>query len=186
MGESCPEGHFWDPLVKLCVTCQLACQQQQVIRRCISYCAPIALEDSTVLLYFLLVLCIVLLFSSLSLTLAVFLRGSRARTSIQEAKKANHNNEHGIQLGKEIGLPGGQLRQSPKDCETNLRSDDSSPTETCVCVHCFPDLKQQSQGNDRLLRAPVLTRTQIHKGGPLWTEESPHFSGRDAQEGAVR
>ncbi|XP_022598099.1 tumor necrosis factor receptor superfamily member 13B [Seriola dumerili] len=216
MEESCPEGQFWDALLKLCINCQSVCQEQQVISKCISYCesahckalpghyydvllkkcmrcteicgkhpaecsqhcqTPTALEDSTVLLYSLLALCIVLLFSSLSLTLAVFLRGSGARASNPGPKKANHKQERLIQPGEEVGLPGGQLRQTSKDYVTHSRSNDSSPTETCVCVHCFPDLKPLAQGNDRLLRAPVLPRGQTQNGGPLWAEKSLHTSG---------
>uniref|UniRef100_A0A3B4YGK1 TNFR-Cys domain-containing protein n=1 Tax=Seriola lalandi dorsalis TaxID=1841481 RepID=A0A3B4YGK1_SERLL len=230
MEESCPEGQFWDALLKLCINCQSVCQEQQVISKCISYCEsahckalpghyydvllkkcmrcteicgkhpaecsqhcqseyrplPTALGDSTILLYSLLALCMVLLFSSLSLTLAVFLRGSGARASNPGPKKVNHKQERLIQPGEEVGLPGGQLRQTSKvrsltslstDYVTHSRSNDSSPTETCVCIHCFPDLKPLAQGNDRLLRAPVLPRGQAQNGGPLWAEKSLHTSG---------
>lgn len=64
------------------------------------------LEDSTVLLYPLLALSIVLLFSSLSLALVVFLRGARAKTSKPGAKVANHNQEFVIRHGQEVGQPG--------------------------------------------------------------------------------
>ncbi|XP_071317965.1 tumor necrosis factor receptor superfamily member 13B isoform X1 [Trachinotus anak] len=226
MGESCHEGQYWDALVRLCMNCQLVCQEQQVISRCISFCEsanckalpgyyydvllkkcmrctevcgkhpaecsqdcqmPTALDDSTLLLYSLLALCMVLLFSSLALTLAVFLRGSRARTSNPGPKKATHTQECVIQPGEEVGLPSGQLRQSTKDNIISSRSDDSSPTETCVCVHCFPDLKPLVQDNERLLRAPVLPRAQVQKGGALWTGKSLYTSGMEVQgEAAVR
>ncbi|XP_071317968.1 tumor necrosis factor receptor superfamily member 17 isoform X2 [Trachinotus anak] len=187
MGESCHEGQYWDALVRLCMNCQLVCQEQQVISRCISFCVPTALDDSTLLLYSLLALCMVLLFSSLALTLAVFLRGSRARTSNPGPKKATHTQECVIQPGEEVGLPSGQLRQSTKDNIISSRSDDSSPTETCVCVHCFPDLKPLVQDNERLLRAPVLPRAQVQKGGALWTGKSLYTSGMEVQgEAAVR
>ncbi|XP_018559392.1 tumor necrosis factor receptor superfamily member 13B [Lates calcarifer] len=159
----------------------------------------LALEDPTVLLYSLLALCMVLLFSSLSLTLAVFLRGSRAKTSKPGPKEASQNQERLVQPGKEVRLPVGHLGQTSKDfvtspsCPTDREpSEDTSPTETCVCVHCFPDLKALGQGNDRPPRAPfsfyqqaVLPTAQIQKGGPLWTEESHHISALGVQEEAA-
>lgn len=67
---------------------------------------PTALEDSTVLLYSLLALCIVLLFSSLSLALVVFLRGAKTKTSNPGPKEANHSRERVLQPGQEVGQPG--------------------------------------------------------------------------------
>lgn len=64
------------------------------------------LEDSTLLLYPLLALSIVLLFSSLSLALVVFLREARAKTSKPGAKVANHNQELVVRHGQEVGQPG--------------------------------------------------------------------------------
>lgn len=67
---------------------------------------PTALEDSTILLYSLLALCMVLLFSSLSLALAVLLRRSRSKTSNPGPKEANHSQEHVVKPGQEVGKPG--------------------------------------------------------------------------------
>lgn len=64
------------------------------------------LEDPTLLLYPLLALSIVLLFSSLSLALVVLLRGARAKTSNTGPKEANNKQESVIQHGKEVGQPG--------------------------------------------------------------------------------
>lgn len=66
-------------------------------------------------------------------------------------------------------------------------SDDSSPTETCVCVHCFPDLKPAGQGNDGALRAPMAVphRAQVQNGGPLWSGENLYTSGWEVQEEAA-
>lgn len=71
-------------------------------------------------------------------------------------------------------------------------SDDSSPTETCVCVHCFPDLKTLGQGNDSPLRAPftfyqqaVLQKAQSQKETSLWTEDSLYSSGMEVHEEAA-
>lgn len=71
-------------------------------------------------------------------------------------------------------------------------SDDSSPTETCVCVHCFPDLKALGQGHDSPLRAPftfyqqaVLQKAQIQKEAALWTEDNLYTSGMEVHEEAA-
>lgn len=176
-------GHYYDVLLKKCMRCTEICGKHPA--ECSQHCQmPSALEDSTILLYSLLALCVVLLFSSLFLTLAVFLRGSRTRSSKAGPKKAYHKQETTIQPGEEVGLPGNQLRQSPKDYVTRSRSNDSSPTETCVCIHCFPDLKPLSQSNDRLLREPVLPRVQTQNGGPLWTGNHHHASGGPAESGS--
>ncbi|KAG7226601.1 hypothetical protein INR49_003758 [Caranx melampygus] len=181
-------GHYYDVLLKKCMRCTEICGKHPA--ECSQHCQmPSALEDTTVLLYSLLAVCVVLLFSSLFLTLAVFLRGSRAKRSKAGPKTAYHNQESAVQPGEEVGLPGNHQRQSSKapacslpslstDYITRSRSNDSSPTETCVCVHCFPDLKPLSQSNDRLLREPVLPRVQTQNGGgPLWTENNHHASG---------
>ncbi|XP_044035303.1 tumor necrosis factor receptor superfamily member 13B [Siniperca chuatsi] len=197
-------GHYYDGLLKKCMRCAEVCGRHPA--ECSQHCkvtshvpklsVPTALEESTILHYSLLALCMVLLFSSLSLALAVFLRKPRAKTSNPGPKEAYHNQDCVVQLGQEVGQPGGQQGQSSTDFVTNSSrltdrepSDDSSPTETCVCVHCFPDLKALGQGNDRLLRAPfsyypqaVHHRAQIQKGGPLWTEENLHTSGLEVQE----
>ncbi|XP_044194499.1 tumor necrosis factor receptor superfamily member 13B [Thunnus albacares] len=158
-----------------------------------------ALDDSTVLLYSLLAVCMVLLLSSLSLALAVFLRGARAKTTKQGPKAANHSQERVIQPGQEVGLLSGQLERSSKDFVTNSSRptdreplEDSSPTETCVCVHCFPDLTALGQGNDRPLRAPysfnqqaVPLQTQIQNGRPSCTGESLRTTGLKAQAEAA-
>lgn len=71
-------------------------------------------------------------------------------------------------------------------------SDDSSPTETCVCVHCFPDLKALGQGHDSPLRAPftfyqqaVLHKAQVQKEAPLRTEDNLYTSGLEVHEEAA-
>ncbi|XP_031699092.1 tumor necrosis factor receptor superfamily member 13B [Anarrhichthys ocellatus] len=207
-------GHYYDMLLKKCVRCADVCGGHPA--ECSQHCqtptppvitkkllvqvtphvptsrgllVPTALEDSTILLYSLLALSMMLLFSSLSLAFAVLLRGARAKTSKPGPKGANHP-----QPGQEVGQPG----KRSKDLVSNSNhttdrepSYDSSPTETCVCVHCFPDLKALGQGNDRPLRAPfsfyqqaVLHKSPIQKRGPLWTEENLYTSGLEVQEEA--
>ncbi|KAF3704729.1 Tumor necrosis factor receptor superfamily member 13B Transmembrane activator and CAML interactor [Channa argus] len=258
MGGSCPEGLYWDILVKECLHCRYECKRSHVIAKCTSYCEfahckaqpghyydgllkrclrcadvcgghpaecshycqtlppPVttkmplaevkhspysrghavttALEDSNVLLYSLLALCMLLVVSSLSLAMAVFPRRSRT-TPNPGSKEANHKQKCIVKLGEEVGLPRGQ--QSPKGFLTNPSrptdrepSEDSSPTETCVCVHCFPDLKALGQGNDRPPRAPftfyhqaVLHKPQTQKGGSLCPEESLHTEREEAAVG---
>ncbi|CAK6961800.1 tumor necrosis factor receptor superfamily member 13B [Scomber scombrus] len=158
-----------------------------------------ALEDPTIVLYSLLGLCMVLLLSSLSLALAVLIRGGKAKKSKQVPKAANHTQELLVQPGQEVGQQGFQPQRRSKDCVPNSSLptyreplEDSSPTETCVCVHCFPDLTALSQSNDRPLRAPfsfyqqaVPQRPQVQKGGLRYPEESLHIFGLEAQEEAA-
>uniref|UniRef100_A0A8D0ADE3 TNFR-Cys domain-containing protein n=1 Tax=Sander lucioperca TaxID=283035 RepID=A0A8D0ADE3_SANLU len=156
-------GHYYDALLKICVKCSKICGSHPA--ECSQHCqitahvpnsrgisGLIALEDSTILLYSLLALCTLLLFSSLSLALAVLLRRARAKTSKPGSKEANHNKE------SVCGMDTSQRDHEP--------SYDSIPTETCVCVHCFPDLKALGQGNDRPLRAPFSFYQQpvLHRG----------------------
>ncbi|KAA8581069.1 tumor necrosis factor receptor superfamily member 13B [Etheostoma spectabile] len=147
-----------------------------------------ALEDSTILFYSLLALCMLLLFSSLSLASAVLLRRARAKTSKPGPKEANYNLESVVQQGQEVGRPGqGSKDFVPDSNRTRDRepSNDSLPTETCVCVHCFPDLKGLGQGNDRPPRAPFSFYQQpvLHRG-PVWAEENLHNSGLEVLEEA--
>lgn len=207
--ESCKiqTGHYYDSLLKRCVQCAQICgshpaecsQYCQTLAPPVTFPVPSVLEDSSVLLYSLLALSIVLLFFSLSLALIVFLKGARAKTSNPGPKEANHNKDCVVQMGQEVGRPDCQPGQSSKGFVTNSScptdrdpSDDPSPTETCVCVHCFPDLKTLGQGNDRPPRAPLpfysqslLHRAQIQKNGSLWTEENIYSSGREVQEEAA-
>ncbi|XP_019962435.2 tumor necrosis factor receptor superfamily member 13B [Paralichthys olivaceus] len=254
MGGSCPEGQYWDGLVKECLCCRLVCEQPHVSSRCISYCesahckrqpghyydvllktcmrcaevcgkhpaecsrhchttsypvtatmlgvkvtshlpnsrglsVPMALEDSTLLLYSLLALCMVLLFSSLSLALAVLLR--TAKSSKPRPSEAKQNLV--VQPGEKVGMRGGQLAPTSKDLVTSsscppnrMQSDDSIPTETCVCIHCFPDLKALGQSNDRpplpINQQAVLPGVQTMEGRPLFTEQSLHSPGGGSSE----
>ncbi|XP_068560662.1 uncharacterized protein [Cebidichthys violaceus] len=216
MGISCRAGQYLDTLIRACIGCQSACSQAEVIARCTGYCAPTIpvttkklliqvtphvpssrglsvpthLEDSTILLYSLLALSMMLLFSSLSLAFVVLVRGAKAKTSNPGPKGANHP-----QPGQEVGQPG--KRSKDLVANSNHTTDrepsyDSSPTETCVCVHCFPDLKAFGQGNDRPPRAPfsfyqqaVLHKSPIQKRGPLWSEENLYTSGLEVQEEAA-
>lgn len=68
-------------------------------------------------------------------------------------------------------------------------SEDASPTETCVCVHCFPDLTALGQGHDRPLRVPfsiypcpVIHKAHVQNGGPVQPEGAAPTTEGDARE----
>ncbi|XP_043959631.1 tumor necrosis factor receptor superfamily member 13B isoform X1 [Gambusia affinis] len=71
-------------------------------------------------------------------------------------------------------------------------SEDSYPTETCMCVHCFPDLRGLSQDSSRQQRPSdsfyqqgILHRAHIQNGGSLWTGGSLSASGPKVQQEAA-
>lgn len=92
------------------------------------------------------------------------------------------------------GLPSSliDILTSPS-CPVNLEpSDDSLPTETCVCVHCFPDMNMRGPAHSRTLRDPpvlyqqaVLQRAQTQNGGACWTEQSFQTYDMKVQEEAA-
>ncbi|XP_029312295.1 tumor necrosis factor receptor superfamily member 13B [Cottoperca gobio] len=187
-------GHYYDLLLKKCVRCAKVCGRHpaECSQLCHTPSPPVTTNtllvevtshvqnprDSTVLLYSLLALCMMLLLSSLSLAFAVLLRGARAKSFNRGAKEANQHQESVGQRGQEVGRPG-KSSEEP--------SYDSSPTETCVCVYCFPDLKALGHGNNKPLREPLyqqpdLQRAQIEKRGPVWTVEDLYTSGLQVQE----
>ncbi|XP_038592559.1 tumor necrosis factor receptor superfamily member 13B-like [Micropterus salmoides] len=196
-------GHFYDGLLKKCMRCAELCGRHPA--ECSQHCSipshvpgtvvPTALEESSILLYSLLALSMVLLFSSLALAMAVLLKRSRAKTSNLRTKEADHKQESVVQPGQEVGQSG----YYASDFVTNSSrltdrepSDECSPTETCVCVHCFPDLKALGQGNDRLHRAPFslysppfLQRAQMQKEDPLWTQVDLYTDGMEVHEEAA-
>lgn len=63
------------------------------------------LEETGLLLYSLLALSIVLLFSSLCLALIVFVRGTRANASKPRPKEVNRKQECAIMYDQEVGQP---------------------------------------------------------------------------------
>uniref|UniRef100_A0A3B5K825 TNFR-Cys domain-containing protein n=1 Tax=Takifugu rubripes TaxID=31033 RepID=A0A3B5K825_TAKRU len=220
MASECRSGQYWDILIKRCMHCDTECKRKPIIPRCKTYCQSAQckaqpghyydgllrkclmcteicgrhpaecwehcrseyqpsrsrltgrnagqivvtrLEEPTLLLYPLLAVSLVLLVSSLSLALVVFLKGSR------NSRSKEFNSDHPTSYDQ---------------------SDDSSPTETCVCVHCFPDLKALSHGHDMSLRAPfslypVFQRAQVKNGGPLQTEVNIPTSEAVLQQASV-
>ncbi|XP_029953456.1 tumor necrosis factor receptor superfamily member 13B [Salarias fasciatus] len=144
------------------------------------------LEGSAVLLYSLLAVCMLLLFSSLCLALAVLLRGKKAKSADPAPSEGGSREaKYAVQPRQEFGFPGiregRNTKASPTHpaCRTGSEAaHDSIPTETCVCVHCFPDLKSPSQANDRPPGARTSyqssTPQRTYNSGPLWTEGSPH------------
>ncbi|XP_047464088.1 tumor necrosis factor receptor superfamily member 13B [Mugil cephalus] len=214
-------GHYYDILLKKCVKCAEICGRHPA--ECSQHCQspptpmitvkpqtppatthvpisrrPVVLEDSAILIYSLLAMCIVLLFCSLSLALAVLLKRRKDKTSDQGRKKGANRRESGVaHSGQDVEMLSSQQGSSSKVFLTNCpnyreASDDATPTETCVCVHCFPDLKALGHSSDRPLREPysfyqqtVLHRAQIQNGDPLWTEENLHNSGAEVRAEAA-
>ncbi|XP_059180619.1 tumor necrosis factor receptor superfamily member 13B [Centropristis striata] len=210
-------GHYFDVLLKRCVRCADVCGRHPA--DCSQHCqrtppvttkkllvqvtshmqnsggisVPTALEDSTIVLYSLMALCIVLLFSSLSLAMAVLLRMARAKNSDSGPEEADHNMTNLVQPGQEVGGLGQNDFLTNSNGTTDREpSHDSSPTETCICVHCFPDMKAKDQGNDRPQRTPssfyqqpFLHRALIQNGGPVWTEENLYIAGHEVQDTAI-
>lgn len=70
------------------------------------------LEEPTLLLYPLLAVCLVLLLSSLSLTLVIFLRSPRTQAANSRSKEANRDRECAVQLCQEVSPPGQRSKGS--------------------------------------------------------------------------
>uniref|UniRef100_A0A3Q3WBI4 TACI cysteine-rich domain-containing protein n=1 Tax=Mola mola TaxID=94237 RepID=A0A3Q3WBI4_MOLML len=169
-------GHYYDGLLRKCVMCAEVCGRHPAeCSQCDGYGFMQTGLDPILLLYLLLALSMVLLFTSLSLALVVFLRRARAESSNPGPKEAKHNQECRVQHGQEVGQPGQSFKgkcgmdksqrpqSNPKTTTSYSKNHNISirclyfvsiPTETCICVHCFPDLKALSHGNDRPLRTP--------------------------------
>uniref|UniRef100_A0A673APR6 TNFR-Cys domain-containing protein n=1 Tax=Sphaeramia orbicularis TaxID=375764 RepID=A0A673APR6_9TELE len=124
--------------------------------------------DSALPLYLLLALCTVLLLSSLFLALGVFVRRTTSsKSSKAEPEVDTSNTEVVVQLGQGVNQPGRSTKGDSSRPPEHEPLDDSSPTETCVCVHCFPDLKALSQGHDPTLRTPLPINHQARTGNTL-------------------
>lgn len=67
--------------------------------------AQAGFEDPLIVLYPVLALSMVLLFTSLSLALVIFLRRAREESSDPGLKEANRNQECRVQCGQEVGKP---------------------------------------------------------------------------------
>ncbi|KAL3051068.1 hypothetical protein OYC64_001361 [Pagothenia borchgrevinki] len=197
-------GHYYDLLLKKCLRCADVCGNHPA--ECSLHChttttrkllveVPSPSEDtkglsvdSTILLYSLLALCIMLLLSSLSLALAVLVRGGKAKTSNQKPKEAKQKQGREVQTWEEVIQPGRSSKDFPtySNQSTDDTTYDSCPTETCVCVHCFPDLK--TLGNQRSsFSVPQQQRAQTLKPGPVWINQNYNLSGvqQQQQEAAV-
>ncbi|XP_024242345.1 tumor necrosis factor receptor superfamily member 13B isoform X2 [Oncorhynchus tshawytscha] len=185
LGCKAVPGQYYDRLLKMCLRCAAVCgshpsecshqcQTQQSalngILRPVDGNAfqnhtirggylPRGLPYSTILVYSLLSLCLTLLLLTLSVALLVLLR----RPPRPGATQNSHTQGHEGQKGQEPN----QNTQSSKDCPMDpsllqinsvTRSRSSSPTETCVCVHCFPDLGVPGKGEKQ--QRPPLTLYQ--------------------------
>ncbi|XP_041830198.1 tumor necrosis factor receptor superfamily member 13B [Melanotaenia boesemani] len=159
-----------------------------------------SLDDSTILIYSVLAVCTALLFSSLLLVLVVILKVGKTKPSdTGPSQGTDHKQKCVVELEQKCDFPGNQAGMSSKDFLTTSSnptyrkpSDDSSPTETCVCVHCFPDLRVFGQDNQTPLKAPQLSyqqtvfhRAQVQKGGLVCNEGSLYSSGLKVQQEAA-
>uniref|UniRef100_UPI003AAC5141 tumor necrosis factor receptor superfamily member 13B n=1 Tax=Centroberyx gerrardi TaxID=166262 RepID=UPI003AAC5141 len=195
-------GHYYDRLLLKCVSCAKICGRHPV--ECSQHCPtrpppstavnPLvevtvrtptsrgrSVPDSAILIYSLLAVSVVLLLSSLCVAFAVFLRKARARTSRPGPAATKQAQEGAVKLGQEVGQHGWSSKGFLTDsniCHPTEPAGNSCPTETCVCVHCFPDLRAPNQGDERLLGPPfsfyqqaVLQRAKPQEGEPLWTQE---------------
>ncbi|XP_019719069.1 tumor necrosis factor receptor superfamily member 13B isoform X1 [Hippocampus comes] len=199
-------GHYYDGLLMKCVKCGDVCGRHPA--ECFLHChAPVttkklpvqvtsqprnasgvsvqtALEDPSILLYALLALCMVLLVSSLCLALVIFLR-RRSETNADRAV---------VKQGQGSAQRRGQLGSNVKDLMAHARgatepSDESSPTETCVCVHCYPDPITVVSNNRAPSRAPmaydqqaVLHHALMQNRYPLWTQNVSHTSALEVHD----
>ncbi|XP_077406675.1 tumor necrosis factor receptor superfamily member 13B [Vanacampus margaritifer] len=188
-------GHYYDGLLRKCVKCADICGRHPA--ECFQHCnTPVTkklpvqvtshhlnasglseqttLEDSTIFLYALLALCMLLVLSSLLLALVVFLRRRRAQTNPNQAT---------VRQGRADAQRRGQLGSNAKDFMATEPSDESSPTETCVCVHCYPDPTTVGGNNKAPSRAPgtydqqaVLHHALMLNQCPLWAQNASHTS----------
>ncbi|KAM4524016.1 uncharacterized protein tnfrsf13b [Odontesthes bonariensis] len=212
-------GHYYDRLLKKCITCAEICGKHpaecshhcstlpppvttkmlliEVTRQTPNTRMTLRLDDFSVLLYSLLAVSMVLLFFSLTLALVVLIRGRQAKpTTMGPTTGTEHKQNCVVQPGPERNFPVSQAGMSSKGFQTSSsypayreQSDDSSPTETCVCVHCFPDLRILCQDSHRPLRTPyqqaVLHKGLVQNGDPVCTEGSLYISGLRVQEEAA-
>ncbi|XP_007560682.1 tumor necrosis factor receptor superfamily member 13B [Poecilia formosa] len=199
-------GHYYDRLVRRCMKCADICGKHpaecsphcptqsaltvtirlptEVSKQAVNTKPPLGPLDPVIQSYALLGLCAILLLSSLCLALVVFLRRGKAKNSnTKPTSTKNQKQTSAVQPGQESGFPESQTGRSLNDCPSSSTyplyresSEDSYPTETCVCVHCFPDLRGLSQDSNRQQRPSysfyqqgILHRAHIQNGGSMWT-----------------
>uniref|UniRef100_A0A3Q4H949 Tumor necrosis factor receptor superfamily member 13B-like n=1 Tax=Neolamprologus brichardi TaxID=32507 RepID=A0A3Q4H949_NEOBR len=165
-------GHYYDKLLNKCIECKEICGTHPPESFNQKICppsflaevvaGPSTLKDSDILIYSLLAVCLALLFSSLFLAFVAFFRGGKAKTSNPGSTKGSQSKKKKESEQFNEGLPSSliDILTSPS-CPVNLEpSDDSLPTETCVCVHCFPDMNVRGPAHSRTLRDPPVLYQQ--------------------------
>uniref|UniRef100_A0A3B3TIF9 TACI cysteine-rich domain-containing protein n=1 Tax=Poecilia latipinna TaxID=48699 RepID=A0A3B3TIF9_9TELE len=181
-------GHYYDRLVRRCMKCADICGKHpaecsphcptqsaltvtirlptEVSKQAVNTKPPLGPLDPVIQSYALLGLCAILLLSSLCLALVVFLRRGKAKNSnTKPTSTKNQKQTSAVQPGQESGFP----ENCPSSSTYPLyreSSEDSYPTETCVCVHCFPDLRGLSQDNltVQLSQSSVTPRKRAEDG----------------------
>ncbi|KAJ0060289.1 hypothetical protein NL108_007793 [Boleophthalmus pectinirostris] len=119
-----------------------------------------------ILLYSFWALCSVLVLTSLAVALRVILKETKSRSAKTGDKRAQ------VALNMDMVLPQEetQLRCDPSDC--------SIPTENCVCVHCFPDLKSMDQDCPIIVaRSNQETAPEVQHAGDEWAGRDIYTSG---------
>nr|XP_057917858.1 tumor necrosis factor receptor superfamily member 13B [Doryrhamphus excisus] len=195
-------GHYYDGLLRKCVMCADVCGRHpaECSQHCTTLSVPVTTktflvkvtshlpnsegfpaEDPTVLIYSLLALCLVLLLSSLCFAVVLFLRGSRARIILDQ--ECVDKRGHGVR---------GQ--RGPTDCvaHPSRATDESIPTETSVCVHCFPDFAAVASDNKRPHGSPlthyqqdVLNHIRMQHQCPPPTQGKPDTPTLEVYEGSM-
>ncbi|KAM4623504.1 uncharacterized protein tnfrsf13b isoform 2-T2 [Polymixia lowei] len=178
-------GHYYDRLLKRCMVCSELCGSHpaECSHVCMGQPTPStlpaqnpAVETPAILM---LAMCAMLMLSTLSLALVVIWRRPRARPTKPGPAVDNRPQADVSQVAQEVNHP----RQSSRDCVVDpgafqptdpQPASESSPTETCECAHCFPDIRVPSWGEERSQRPPFsICQESVHNGKPLLSQEGP-------------
>ncbi|XP_017569814.1 tumor necrosis factor receptor superfamily member 13B isoform X2 [Pygocentrus nattereri] len=144
MARSCTSGHYWDGLVKQCMSCQMMCEQPEPHARCMDFCAttrttgvfalpPLntrgshktrGVPYSEALVYSLLGLCLAMLLSTMIVALLVLLRRARVQKEHRE-KKPQQTSKDCLMVEAITQEANGVVPDRPRATET--------------CVHCFTE-----------------------------------------------
>ncbi|KAL0984172.1 hypothetical protein UPYG_G00138080 [Umbra pygmaea] len=197
-------GQYYDRLLKMCMRCAVVCgshpaecddQCQTRLPLLSSSPGPVdravilksntrggsfpkALPNSDILVNSLLGLSLALLLLTLSGIVLVLLR--RAKGPWIGATQRQHTQGQEVQVAQEPN----PHSQSSKDClldpsrpkEISVSAGSySRPTETCVCVHCFPDLRAPAWGEKQQVSPRPLYQQAVPQD--IHNTTSPSYCG---------
>ncbi|KAM8887775.1 uncharacterized protein ACB058_009937 [Synchiropus picturatus] len=133
------------------------------------------LDDPEVLLYSALAVSLLLLLTSLSLALFIFMRRKRRQPGEPARTERKHYPQRAVRLGHGV--------REQCVAKSKHQPADPCPTETCVCVHCFPELSAPAHRPN--FHQPALQQP-VDQQGPLWTQQRMRTeSAREEQEEAA-